>query len=203
MNIYQPYTYLIGWSTLNKWYYGVRYAKTCHPSDLWKSYFTSSKHVKQFRKINGEPDVIQIRKIFNCSDAARQWEHKVLNRMNVKSSIIFLNQSSSKAIYDKHNKGGTALRKYNALESTKLKSKERMLLYNPMKNPEIVNRVMTSKHNKVYTNIKRGNQHPMVYNIELRKMHAKNLKGRHWYNNGITEKCLHNCPVNWNIGRLK
>lgn len=25
----QPYTYLIGWSKLNKWYYGVRYSKKC------------------------------------------------------------------------------------------------------------------------------------------------------------------------------
>ena len=60
-----PYTYLIGWSKLNKYYYGVRYAKNCHPSDLWTKYFTSSKYVKQFREENGEPDIIEIRKTFS------------------------------------------------------------------------------------------------------------------------------------------
>ena len=48
-----PYTYIIGWSSLNKWYYGVRYAKNCKPEDLWKTYFTSSKHVKEFLTGNG------------------------------------------------------------------------------------------------------------------------------------------------------
>lgn len=49
-----PYTYLIGWSKLNKWYYGSRTAKNCHPSELWIKYFTSSKFVKEFRRLYGE-----------------------------------------------------------------------------------------------------------------------------------------------------
>ena len=57
-----PYTYLIGWKSLDKWYYGVRYGKGVHPSDLWVVYFTSSRHVKKFRDDHGEPDVIEIRK---------------------------------------------------------------------------------------------------------------------------------------------
>ena len=57
-----PYTYLLGWSEHNTWYYGVRYAKGCHPSDIWKKYFTSSKHVKNFVKMHGDPDVIEDRK---------------------------------------------------------------------------------------------------------------------------------------------
>jgi len=65
-----PYTYLIGWSTLNKWYYGVRYSKRCNPNDLWVKYFTSSKLVKQFRNKFGEPDVVEVRKIFNNSEDA-------------------------------------------------------------------------------------------------------------------------------------
>lgn len=31
------YTYLIGWSSHNKFYYGVRYAKGSNPNELWKS----------------------------------------------------------------------------------------------------------------------------------------------------------------------
>lgn len=93
MNIYTPYTYLIGWSNHNKWYYGVRWGKKCNPSELWISYFTSSKYVKEFREKHGEPDVIDIRKTFNHSKNARLWEHKVLRRLNVTSSDIWLNKS--------------------------------------------------------------------------------------------------------------
>jgi hypothetical protein len=92
-----PYTYLIGWSHHNKYYYGVRYCKNCNPSDFWKTYFTSSKKVKDFRKCFGEPDIIQIRKTFCNIDSARLWEHKVLKRMNVVLDNRFLNQTDNKA----------------------------------------------------------------------------------------------------------
>ena len=58
------YTYRIKWSKNNISYYGVRYAKNCHPNDLWVTYFTSSKFVKIQREKCGEPDTIQIRKTF-------------------------------------------------------------------------------------------------------------------------------------------
>lgn len=93
-----PYTYLIGWSAQNKWYYGVRYANRCHPSDLWKSYFTSSKHVKEFRKNYGEPDVIEIRKNFLDKKTACIWEEKVLKRMKVLHDDRWLNRNISGAI---------------------------------------------------------------------------------------------------------
>jgi hypothetical protein len=94
-SIYTPYTYLIGWSTKNVWYYGVRYAKKCSPDDLWKSYFTSSKHVKKFRKENGEPDIIQIRKTFSDANSAKSWEEKVLRKINVIKRKDFLNKTNT------------------------------------------------------------------------------------------------------------
>lgn len=95
MSIYTPYTYLIGWSHLNKWYYGCSYksaTKKANPDQLWKSYFTSSKIVKNFRKKYGEPDIIQIRKKFNTAEQALQWEAKVIIRMNMVNDQKFLNQ---------------------------------------------------------------------------------------------------------------
>jgi hypothetical protein len=87
-----PFTYLIGWSKLNKFYYGVRYAQGCDPSDLWTSYFTSSGPVSRFRTEHGDPDVVQVRYTFNSTQAARDWELKVLKRMNVVLREDFLNQ---------------------------------------------------------------------------------------------------------------
>jgi hypothetical protein len=93
-----PYTYLIGWSVHNKYYYGVRFAKNCTPEELWTSYKTSSNHVKNFYLEHGEPDVIQVRKIFSNNEKARQHEHKVLKRMNVINDERFLNQTDNKSI---------------------------------------------------------------------------------------------------------
>jgi hypothetical protein len=93
----QPYTYLIGWSTQQKYYYGVRYANDCNPTDLWAKYFTSSPTVKAMRLIYGEPDVRQIRKIFTDKQAARLWETKVLRRMKVIRREEFLNKNDAPA----------------------------------------------------------------------------------------------------------
>ena len=104
MNI--PYTYLLGWSKLNKYYYGVRYSKNCHPSDLWNEYFTSSNYVKEFVIINGNPDIIQIRNIFMNIDDARKWEHKVLRRMKVTKKFEWLNKTDNISIKNSLIKSG-------------------------------------------------------------------------------------------------
>lgn len=97
MNIYTPYTYLIGWSSLNLYYYGVRFARNCHPDEFWSSYFTSSKYVQKARQQYGDPDIIQIRKTFTDQQSARDWEHKVLRRMKVTESNVWLNRSYGKS----------------------------------------------------------------------------------------------------------
>jgi hypothetical protein len=93
-----PYTYFIQWSKTGMKYYGVRYAKNCNPSDLWNTYFTSSPTVTEYVQKYGNPDIIQIRKIFNNIDQARLWEHKVLKRLKVIIRDDYLNKSDSKSI---------------------------------------------------------------------------------------------------------
>ena len=99
-NNHLTYTYLIGWSNHNKWYYGRRTAKGCHPTELWKTYFTSSKYVKEFRKINGEPDIIQIRKIFSDKKECSKWESRVLLRLDVQHTEKWLNQKNGDEFWD-------------------------------------------------------------------------------------------------------
>lgn len=96
-----PYVYLIGWSKLNVWYYGRRTRKGCHPSDLWVKYWTSSKYVREFRKLHGDPDIIIIRKTFpdnpkKCST----WESKVLRRIDAKNDPRFLNMRNGDSDWD-------------------------------------------------------------------------------------------------------
>ncbi len=104
--IYTPYCYLIGWTKLNKFYYGVRHSKRtdclyktgCHPDDLWVKYFTSSKFVKWFRRKHGEPDILQIRRTFETAKDAVKWEERVLKKVLVKNRENFLNKCVSGCI---------------------------------------------------------------------------------------------------------
>lgn len=92
----RPYTYLIGWKHLNLYYYGSRYKKGCDPSDLWVSYFTSSKLVAKIREEHGEPDVVMIRKVFSSKKSALEYEHKVLRRIGAKQRDDFLNKTNGR-----------------------------------------------------------------------------------------------------------
>ena len=92
-----PFTYLLKHIPTNKYYYGVRYKKGCHPKDLWTKYFTSSKKVKGLIKRYGKKSFIfEIRKTFKTQQQALNWEHKVLKKMKVIHRNDFLNQTDNK-----------------------------------------------------------------------------------------------------------
>jgi len=94
-----PFTYLIKHIPTNKYYYGVRFKKSCHPNDLWTKYFTSSKKVKGLIKKYGKKSFIfEIRKIFKTPQEALNWEHKVLKRMKVIYRNDFLNLTDNKSV---------------------------------------------------------------------------------------------------------
>ncbi len=93
-----PYTYVIGWSNLGVRYYGVRFAQDCDPKELWHTYFTSSQHVAEFCHRHGDPDVIQIRKIFSSAQSAQLWEHRVLRRLKVTQNDRWLNRTDNRSI---------------------------------------------------------------------------------------------------------
>ena len=92
MCIYKPYVYLIGWTKTNVWYYGVRYALGCDPSDLWTKYFTSSKYVNKFREEFGEPDKIITHKTFITTKDAIEYELYMLNCVGATTLDCWLNK---------------------------------------------------------------------------------------------------------------
>jgi len=99
-----PFTYLIGWSSLNKWYYGVRWSKRADPSQFWSQYNTSSRYVKKFIEQHGQPDILEVRRIFEGSDAARAYETGVLVRLNRRDPFgqnsKWLNRTTNKSIHN-------------------------------------------------------------------------------------------------------
>jgi hypothetical protein len=89
-----PYTYLIGWSELDLWYYGVKFGKSADPALFWVNYFTSSKYVKSLREEFGEPDVREIRKTFESKESAAEWERKVIRRLGAVWSDKWINRGN-------------------------------------------------------------------------------------------------------------
>jgi len=137
LNDRTPYTYLIGWSKHNKFYYGLRHGVGCHPNELWKTYYTSSKYVKEFRELNGEPDIIQIRKIFISKEKACLWEHRVLKKMKAKDRKDFLNQTDNIAISSEASKRGVETMKRMEFHPNKGQKRPHLSKYNNEKTGEL------------------------------------------------------------------
>lgn len=92
--MHQPYTYLIKHIPTGKVYYGLRFAKGCHPGDLWVKYFTSSKDVQTMIAEYGKDSfTTEIRKVFIDPAAAVKWEITVLRRMKVLGRPDFINRN--------------------------------------------------------------------------------------------------------------
>lgn len=95
----KPYTYRIGWTEQNIYYYGVRWANNqrAPEKDLWIKYFTSSPSIPKLREKYGEPDLIEVRKVFESKHDARDWEWRVMKRF-VRGAPNYINYISGKNI---------------------------------------------------------------------------------------------------------
>lgn len=182
MSIYKPYTYYVSWSSLDRHYYGVRYAQNCNPDDFWISYFTSSKLVKKYREEFGEPDVIEVRRVFDDARSAKRWEAKVLKKLNVLKSDRWLNANISGEHFfvEKHS------------EETKKKMRENNASKRPEMRKEIAKR-QTGENNSFY-----GKKHTE----ESKKSRSKKLKGFYWWNDGKTQLRSYTQPEGFERGRL-
>ena len=102
-----PYTYLVVHLPTNQWYYGVRYSNGCHPSDLWKLYFTSSIRIRKLIEQDG-PEVFRthVRRTFTTAEEAIYWEHRVLKRVLNRQNC--LNQNAFPAVSREANLRATA-----------------------------------------------------------------------------------------------
>jgi hypothetical protein len=88
-----PYTYSLLHKASGLRYFGARYSKDCLPSDLWKSYFTSSKHVAKLISISGvEAFHVKITRVFGSKAEAGRWENKLLNRVDAVKNPKMLNR---------------------------------------------------------------------------------------------------------------
>lgn len=76
-----PFVYFIQSKTTGLKYIGVRYAKKCHPKELWVSYFTSSTSVHKLINLYGKEDFkTKILHVFDKEEDAilREWNYTKL-----------------------------------------------------------------------------------------------------------------------------
>jgi len=103
-----PFTYRIYCRPTGQYYYGSRYSKHCHPSQLWKTYYTSSKVVKQLILEHGEDAFdVKITKTFESKELAREWEYRFLCKVKASVNKQWLNQHNGDGNF--LNKGGLKL----------------------------------------------------------------------------------------------
>lgn len=161
-----PYTYLIGWSKHNKWYYGVQYGKNANPQNIWKSYFTSSKFVHAFAEEHGDPDIVEVRRTFDDQDHALLWESRVLKRMNVTRRDDFLNMCSNPGL-------PVMLGEHNPMAREDVKQKH-------------LESVNTPEYKKLMSEICSNRTH----SEETKKMMSERAKedGRGKWNKGVAKK---------------
>lgn len=162
-----PYTYLIGWSQLDTWYYGVQFGTGCHPDKLFfeekrskQSYNTSSRYVDRFVKEHGQPDIVQIRHIFETPKAALNWESTVIRRMGMVKSSRFLNKRDPRGKF--HTSGPLS-------EETKLKLRK-------PKKPRIIS---DEEHQQRSAAAKELNARPEVIKKHKETQNNQEWKERH------------------------
>ena len=152
---YTPFTYCITFIITGQRYYGVRYAKGCHPDQLWSIYFTSSTKIKSLIEKHGKDSfTFQIRKIFNNKQDAQSWESKVLIKLNAANNPNWLNkkngssnfhvtpESTQKGIETKIKKGNL---NSNSLESIQKCLETKKKNGTGMDNPDIVQKIQNTR----------------------------------------------------------
>lgn len=191
------YTYLVGWSKHNLWYYGRRTSSKCHPTDLWSTYFTSSKEIKRIRPIIGEPDVVQVRRTFASVQECIQWEIKVIRRMKSSKRDNWLNKS--------HGQSGVGYKPRGSKEKQSTREKKSQYQTGRVTVVEIETnsrvrmvaadaRLLVKQGTHRY---QRTGSHSKSPTPEQRKRHSEIMKGRTAWNRGVSKPrcCCLSCRV--------
>lgn len=123
------FTYLLGWTSQKKYYYGVRYKEQVTLDTVGTTYFSSSKYVKDHIEIFGRPDVVYIRRTFSNKLDAKRWEEKVIRRMGCVKSEMWLNKGNNNSFKDIVMTTEIAA-SISEAKKTKNKNKPKIILYN-------------------------------------------------------------------------
>lgn len=204
------YVYKLTFKLTGQYYIGCRYAQYLTEqkikSDLWVSYFTSSKIIKHLINEHGkdafEPKII---KIFDSGLKAKEYEQKLLKRINADTNEKMLNQSISTGKNAPRMKWVT-----NGKIDTMINvSKPVLFGFRPGRSQNKGHRHPSKLTGRIHIIDEHGN-HKMIskedYDPEKhKKKSTDNNSGRIWINNPATLECtLINpsdpIPDGWELG---
>jgi hypothetical protein len=215
------FTYCLTFKSSGQRYYGVRYAKGCHPSDLWTIYFSSSWLIKKLIKSHGlDAFSYEIRRTFDSPEKARIWEAKVLRRLNAADNLSWLNLSNSRIRSSNKVRNQKIDIAYNEIlpvrktrsEHSRSKQLNSKWMYNPKTGKEhsvqsnkrlqfeadgyLYGRSLkcsewTSSSAKKRTGEKNG-----AYGRKRSDLSARNRLPKAWINNGINSKLVNRSELN-------
>lgn len=197
----QPYYYEIRHKKTGKMYLGSQYGKNSNPENLLKTYFTSSKSVKDIIQKEGV-DSFEICCI-ECRDDAREYEQKNLLKIYEKYGREeflekYLNRNLSPGILltDEIIKKANEKRKIsNSLSAKKLIEEGRH-------NFQLKNASKCEHVRKASSERMKGNNYGTFRKMteELKQKLAEgskgntNVRGTRWWNNGVINRRSKECP---------
>lgn len=196
-----PYTYRIQFTPTGEYYYGVRHAKDCKPSELWITYFTSSAVVKHLIKEHGKDKfTFEVRKIFESAESAITWESKV-NRHTRKWNN-YLNRTDAKSIGNMFGKKGGLIGGANCKRDKKgIHSDEQML--RKAEFAAMGGKASVEQKVGLHAVEKHWIINPSIELQTARKASGKKTGSMPWWNNGINDTKSNTKPgPDWVSGML-
>lgn len=209
-----PYTYRIFCKSTKQYYYGVRFAKDCDPSDLFVTYFTSSKAVKKLIDLYGISDFeVQIRRTFLTKDDAWSWEIRV-NRWTMKWDNYLNKHSNGNFLLSTSERHSVGVKAGNKCRDMKLGFHK----FTPEERVEIAKKssikaTETARKNGTgFFGMTLASRQEIGYRCKDEQLgfHSKESKEKQrirakmpWWNNGSIVIKADTCPgTNWTQGRL-
>ena len=150
-----PYTYVVTCPDGRR-YYGVRFARGCDPSDLWVTYFTSSRHIRRMIEQYGKQSfTVSVRRIFDNRDRARDWEQRVLQRLKVRRNARWVNVTHNRSRPVMEGESNPSKRPEVRRKISEAKrgrprpdARERMKTNHPMHDPETRERMKATRRQR-------------------------------------------------------
>lgn len=149
-----PYTYCLTNKQAGIHYYGSRTAKGCDPHDLWSTYFTSSRIIRELIVTHGKDSfTYRTMRVFNSADECLRHETMFLLRVGAANNPRFYNRHNGGMNFSRAGKPGTFRGLHHSPESKEKMAAKRIGISYGKQSPETCKKKserMSGERNPMY-----------------------------------------------------